>query len=256
MIRPYLTKVSICIFSLRIADNNQGFGRVSLVDSLPLSAANSFGASFIDKVTIKNRETLNFDFDITDNGGRCTEDEFRATLVWADPPGATGCVRCLVNDLDLSVRKAGSSRVYYPNGLGSRDTTNNVERVILGNAVAGDTIRVTIDASNLDRAEQPFALYVTGCTPNRSYSGEAKPKENMDRTTKILIIVCSIIGALLLFLAVCWIMDNQKRKKNREERKRMAARPHGQAHSHGHRNGHHDGGRNNGHDHTQPTGRY
>ena len=153
-------------FSLRIADSNQGFGRVSLVDSLPLNGANSFGASFIDKATIKNGETLDFDFDISSNEGRCTDNEFRATLVWTDPPGATGCVRCLLNDLDLSVRKFGSSRVYYPNGLGSRDTTNNVERVILGNAVAGDTIRVTIDAANLDRAEQPFALYVSGCTPS------------------------------------------------------------------------------------------
>ena len=155
-----------------------------------------------------------------------------------------------MNDLDLSVRKFGSTRVYYPNGLGSRDTTNNVERVILGNAVAGDTIRLTIDAANLDRAEQPFALYVTGCTPNRSYSGDAKPKGNMDRTTKILIIVCSIIGALVLFVAVCFIMDSRKRKKRDEERKKR--RPQAQ----GHRDVHHSGGHSNGHDHEQPTGRY
>ena len=156
-----------------------------------------------------------------------------------------------MNDLDLSVRKFGSSRVYYPNGLGSRDTTNNVERVILGNAVAGDTIRVTIDAANLDRAEQPFALYVTGCTPNRSYSGDAKPKGNMDRTTKILIIVCSIIGALVILLSVFWVMDDKRRKKERAKQ-----RPHGQAHSHEHRNAHHTRGHSNGHDHGQPTGRY
>lgn len=182
-------------------------------------------------------------------------------------------MRCLVNDLDLSVQKVGSSRVYYPNGRGSRDTINNVERVILGNAVPGDTIRVTITAANLDRAEQPFALYVTGCTPNRSYSGEAKPKGNVDRTTRILIIVCSIIGFLLLFLAVCWVMDIRKRKRHQEERAKQAAargetRPVSQAHAHGgHYNAHHSGGHNNGHGHDsgqryhhahheQPTGRY
>ena len=182
-------------------------------------------------------------------------------------------MRCLVNDLDLSVQKVGSSRVYYPNGRGSRDTINNVERVILGNAVPGDTIRDTITAANLDRAEQPFALYVTGCTPNRSYSGEAKPKGNVDRTTRILIIVCSIIGFLLLFLAVCWVMDIRKRKRHQEERAKQAAargetRPVSQAHAHGgHYNAHHSGGHNNGHGHDsgqryhhahheQPTGRY
>lgn len=241
---------------------------MSLVNSLPLAGANTFAASFIDKATIKDGQTLDIDFNITDNRGRCTENEFRVTLVWADPPGATGCVRCLVNDLDLSVQKTGSSRIYYPNGRGSRDTTNNVERVILGNAVPGDTIRVTIDASNLDRSEQPFALYVTGCTPNRSYSGEAKPKGNVDRSTRILIIVCSVIGFLLLFLAACWIMDSKKRKNHQEERGKQkaaaaggAARPTSQAHSHNHRDAHHSGGRGNGgqqqyHNHEQPTGRY
>lgn len=248
-------------------DNNQGFGRVSLVDSLPLDGANTFGASFIDKATIQDGQTLAIDFNITDNGGRCTENEFRATLTWADPPGATGCVRCLVNDLDLSVQKLGSSRIYYPNGRGSRDTINNVERVIMG-TVPGDTIRVTITAANLDRAEQPFALYVTGCTPNRSYSGEAKPKGNVDRTTRILIIVCSVIGFLLLFLAVCWMMDSRKRKRHQEQRAKQAAagtggasRPVSQAHAHGgHDNGHshgENGGQHYHHTHQeQPTGRY
>ena len=243
-------------------DNNQGFGRVSLVDSLPLNGANTFGASFIDKATIQDGQTLDIDFNITDNGGRCTGNEFRATLVWADPPGATGCVKCLVNDLDLSVQKAGSSRIYYPNGRGSRDTTNNVERVILGNAVPGDTIRVTITAANLDRAEQPFALYVTGCTPNRSYSGDAKPKGNFDRTTRILIIVCSVIGFLLLFLAVCWIMDIRKRKRHQQERAKQAAnggasRPVSQAHAHGNYNAaHHSGGHDNGHGHGHRSGQH
>ena len=136
--------------------------------------------------------------------------------------------------------------------------------------VPGDPIRVTITAANLDRAEQPFALYVTGCTPNRSYSGEAKPKGNVDRTTRILIIVCSVIGFLLLFLAVCWMMDSRKRKRHQEQRAKQAAAGTGgasrpvsqaQAHAHGgHDNGHshgENGGQHYHHTHQeQPTGRY
>mmetsp|Transcript_1143 Transcript_1143/g.1729 ORF Transcript_1143/g.1729 Transcript_1143/m.1729 type:complete len:84 (+) Transcript_1143:495-746(+) len=30
------------------------------------------------------------------------------TLSWYDPPGASNCAHCLINDLDLSVEKVGS----------------------------------------------------------------------------------------------------------------------------------------------------
>lgn len=67
-------------------DNNQGFGRVSLIDSLPLEGANLINASYADRVVIKDGETLDFEVNITQAGG-CSESDFRATLVWAGGSG-------------------------------------------------------------------------------------------------------------------------------------------------------------------------
>lgn len=181
----------------------------------------------------------------------------------ADPAGATGCVRCLVNDLDLSVTKNDGSRVYYPNGRGNKDSINNVERVIVP-ASEGDNMRITIEAANLDRSEQPFALYLTGCFGSRAYSGDAQPTgQGMDRNTKIIVIVCSIVGFLLLFLAGMWMWDTHQRKKHREARQARAAKqPKPQsrvAHDASDENSHHG---NQSHHHNQqrqqqqPTGRY
>ena len=63
-------------------DNNQGFGRVSLINSLPLEGENMINASYADRASIKDGETIDFEVNITQAGG-CRESDFRATLVWA-----------------------------------------------------------------------------------------------------------------------------------------------------------------------------
>jgi len=199
-------------------DNNQGFGRVSLIDSLPLEGANLINASYADRAIIRDGETIDFEVNITHAGG-CKENDFRATLVWADPPGASGCVKCLVNDLDLTVTNNGDGKVYYPNGRRNKDSINNVERII-ADASDGDTMLITIEAANLDRAEQPFALYLTGCFGSQAFSGDAAPQgQPMDSKTKITIIACSVFGFLLILLIVCWVCDKRRQKKRRGARK-------------------------------------
>lgn len=74
-------------------DHNQGFGRVSLIDSLPLEGANMINASYADRAIIEDGETIEFEVNITQAGG-CTEREFRATLVWAGE-SSLNCVRTL-----------------------------------------------------------------------------------------------------------------------------------------------------------------
>ena len=131
-------------------------------------------------------------------------------------------MKCLVNDLDLSVSKDGNSRVYYPNGLFNKDSVNNVERVIVP-ASDGDTMRIKVEAANLDRAEQPFALYLIGCFGSEAFAGDAVPQgQSMDRTTKIIISVCSVVGFLILLLVGLWSCDNCRRRKRREARMRQA----------------------------------
>jgi len=74
-------------------DNNQGFGRVSLIDSLPLEGANLINASYADRAIIRDGETIDFEVNITHAGG-CRENDFRATLVWAGGSGLSSMYIC------------------------------------------------------------------------------------------------------------------------------------------------------------------
>ena len=111
--------------------------------------------------------------------------------------------------------KDGDGTVYYPNGRRNKDNVNNVERIIAP-ASDGDTMLVKIEAANLDREEQPFALYLTGCFGGQAFSGDAQPKgQPMDSKTMIIVIVCSVVGFILLLLIVWWVCDNRRQKKRR-----------------------------------------
>nr|BAP68880.1 RxLR effector candidate protein [Hyaloperonospora arabidopsidis Emoy2] len=59
-----------------------------------------------------------------------TSVNLRVTLVWTDPPGSVGSKLTLQNDLDLTLKVANTSALFYPlSGNGSRDFVNNVEMV-------------------------------------------------------------------------------------------------------------------------------
>lgn len=79
-----------------------------------------------------------------------------------DPPVAPFCLECLVNDLDLSVSRSGSSTRVYPNGLSRADRSNNVERIVIDDARVGETFTVHIEANDLLEAQE-YSLVVTGC---------------------------------------------------------------------------------------------
>jgi len=149
-------------------DPNQGFGRVSLLQSLPLRGQNWINALVKDREVVEDGATMTYEVTI-DTENRCTMTEMRATLVWVDPPGTDGCTKCLINDLDLLVTETESSKTYFPNGRSSPDTDNNVERVIVTTPKHGDKFTISVTATNLDREEQEFALIVTGCI---TYEGD------------------------------------------------------------------------------------
>lgn len=105
---------------------------------------------------------------------------FKATLVWTDPPPATGGVdQVLVNDLDLEV-VAPDGRLYRGNCFTAdrktaetgcaADSRNNVENVYIAAPVTG-LYRVKVSASRIDLAygTQPYSLVVAG---KRLTSGE------------------------------------------------------------------------------------
>lgn len=144
-------------------DSAQGFGRVSLIDSLPLSGSNSLQAKIIDRASIENDETNTLTVKIDKENG-CTITDLSATLVWTDPPAAAGCQSCLLNDLDLSIDRVGggNAKTYYPNGHGSKDDLNNVERIRF-EVKDGESFDVTVYGENLSTSSQRYSLVVTGC---------------------------------------------------------------------------------------------
>eukprot|EP00567_Pseudictyota_dubia_P015351 CAMPEP_0197445370 /NCGR_PEP_ID=MMETSP1175-20131217/10601_1 /TAXON_ID=1003142 /ORGANISM="Triceratium dubium, Strain CCMP147" /LENGTH=1003 /DNA_ID=CAMNT_0042976317 /DNA_START=310 /DNA_END=3321 /DNA_ORIENTATION=- len=144
-------------------DSVQGFGRVSLLDSLRLQGRNRIATRVVDRITVPDGNRRGYQVLI--NSTVCTGEDLRVSLVWADPPGASGCVRCLVNDLDLTVVNQATGETFHPNGRTSKDDLNNVERVIVpsNKLLSGDSWMATVTAANLDRDEQQFSLAMSGC---------------------------------------------------------------------------------------------
>lgn len=142
-------------------DNNIGFGIINLVQSLPLQGDNNLGGFVADKTPISQSENHEYEFFINMSEGQCTSDTVSATLVWADPPGQSGCTRCLINDLDLEIVMNNDPSI-YPNGRSSKDDTNNAER-IQTSVSQGDVVRVLVKGANLATSTQTYSLIVTGC---------------------------------------------------------------------------------------------
>jgi len=144
-------------------DDAQGFGRVSLIDSLFLEDKSNVRVKVWDREVIANGGLQTFDVTV-DTAGCDSSSGLRATLVWSEPGSSVGCERCLLNDLDLFIiPSADPATVYYPNGLDSRDSLNNAERVIIPDAVDGEKFTIFVEAHNLLLVSQKYSMVVTGC---------------------------------------------------------------------------------------------
>ena len=153
-------------------DNAQGFGRVNLQNSLFLanSTPEPIFVEIVDegKRQIDNGETHTY-LRTIDMLQACTAEELSVTLAWTDKEGANGCSTCLLNDLDLVLTNESSGDKYYPNGLNSHDTVNNIERIRVPVADA-DIWRIEVTASNLMESSTNYALVMTGCIDGASGS--------------------------------------------------------------------------------------
>jgi len=139
----------------QVYDEIQGYGRVSLKNTVPLEGLNSFEAAFYDRKFIRNRQTARYEFRIRNNR-LCKQQPLRVTLAWYDPPAPT-----VLNDLDLLATHAGKQ--YYPNGKQNKDSVNNVERIQIDNPLNGQDIIITVNAANLITSQARYSMVVTGC---------------------------------------------------------------------------------------------
>ena len=133
-----------------------------------------------DNILIINETDVMTEFDVTTyyvNVG-AGEDEFRATMVYRDPPGTTSSSQHRINDLDLFVLAPDNTTYWGNNGLlsenfsspgGAPNGLDTVENVLIQNPDAG-LWRVVVRASEINEdshvetAEDDvdYALVVSG----------------------------------------------------------------------------------------------
>jgi len=167
---PWMTHAGSMLENVQEYDSTQGMGLVQLDRSLPIAGKNKIHA-----ITRNNKEIMDgeeIDIYIRAQPGKCSntsyKHDFSATLVWNDPPGAMGCSKCLINDLDIMVHwvtangnvKPNSKQ--FPNGLSAKDNRNNVERVHF-QMTGSRRYRIRIKGSNLASASTNFSLIASGC---------------------------------------------------------------------------------------------
>ncbi|GFR44316.1 hypothetical protein Agub_g5528, partial [Astrephomene gubernaculifera] len=136
----------------------QGFGRLSLLHSLPLAGSSispGWKLQVVDGASLAQGEQHRFCV-------RAAGGPLRITLAWYDYPGNPAVSKALVNNLDLQVRAAGRpGLVEYGNGL--QDSVNTVEQVWYDDLASGE-VAVTVSAPVVYAAagKQPYALVVQG----------------------------------------------------------------------------------------------
>src|SRR5262249_27237902 len=137
--------------SAQWADNEQGWGRVSLREILAPSAPTN--VVFVDEnQNLATGEESALNVSVTDSSV-----PLRVTMTYSDYPGEN-----LINNLNLIVTDPGG-HFFLGNdfaGTGTPDAVNNVEGVRIANPAAG-MWRIRVVASEVLQGSQPFALVVS-----------------------------------------------------------------------------------------------
>mmetsp|Transcript_38416 Transcript_38416/g.75086 ORF Transcript_38416/g.75086 Transcript_38416/m.75086 type:complete len:898 (-) Transcript_38416:234-2927(-) len=148
------------IFPSEPYDETQGFGLISLVDSVYLKDRSKANVLVLDGK--KDGAVLKPDgkFSKTFAIAQCDAPHTSVTLAYFDKENsAQGCDPCIVNRLDLTVTKGGTT--LHPNGKSGPDTKNNSQRIRFESDMQSFTVQV--EAVNLATPQQEFALVVSGC---------------------------------------------------------------------------------------------
>ena len=199
------------VTDIKLYDNNQGFGRISLQDSVYLAGETNVQLQMWDREIVTDQYTNTYDVTVDKSRG-CQAEDLSVTLVWIEEGGSPGCMFCVINDLDLSV--SFRNKTYYPNGLSNPDRTNIVERVVISDVQDGETATISVTANNLAWATQKYALVATGCFGGVANTLQGKSVFDYDNSQQrrqvIIIAVCVAAGVLLLGCIVAGLIRRRK----------------------------------------------
>ena len=150
-----------------IPNNNEGWGRVNLVNSL--IPDNDVGIFVDDRSRLSSGQLSDYSFDVTRAG-----EELKVVLAWSDYPGSSSSSTQLRNDLDLEITNP-NGQLYkgnvFTNGQsvinGEKDSKNNVEVVLIDNAMIGTwTVRVRDSSHGGSNFYQSYSLAARGVNVN------------------------------------------------------------------------------------------
>ncbi|KAI9994653.1 hypothetical protein PInf_011476 [Phytophthora infestans] len=121
-------------------DFNQGYGKPTMLNLVSFmggtngSSSSSTSSSntiyFFPNSSTGSEPSVTEGSEVTFHFMLTASVNLRVTVVWTDPPGSVGSKATLQNDLDLTLKVANTTAVFYPlSGNGSRDSVNNVEMV-------------------------------------------------------------------------------------------------------------------------------
>ena len=150
-----------------IPNNDEGWGRVNLVNSL--IPESDVGIFVDDRSRLSSGQVSSYSFDITRTG-----EPLKVVLAWSDYPGSSSSSTQLRNDLDLEITNP-NGQLYKGNAFtngrsvidGDKDSKNNVEVMLVDNAMTGTwTVRVRDSSHGGSNFYQSYALAVRGVNVN------------------------------------------------------------------------------------------
>jgi len=141
-------------------DNNKGWGRVNVADSIEYYDDVRRVEFEDDKTGVTSSNTKSYSYGIVSNSH-----PLEITLAWSDFPATTTASVDLVNDLDLTIEGPGGT-VYWGNDFTSpfndnRDRINNIESILINSPTPGKYY-VNVTGYNCPRGPQPFAVALSG----------------------------------------------------------------------------------------------
>ena len=139
-----------------VYDQNQGFGLVDLLQTLPLPGHNQFNLLCQNLESVSEGGTNTIELSIDTSSGSC-DMPLSVTMVYTDPAGAS-----ILNNIDLEVQN-NAGKIFYPNGLNEADNFNVIERVRVNDVTDGEKYIIRILGTNLIQSSILYSLSVTGC---------------------------------------------------------------------------------------------
>jgi uncharacterized membrane protein/uncharacterized protein YfaP (DUF2135 family) len=147
-----------------IPNNNEGWGRVNVRNSL--APSNGQGIWVDDRSVMSGTgNSKSYSFNISQSNGA-----LKVVLAWSDERGSRFSSSQLVNNLDLEVTSPDGQSTYLGNDFSggksvltsTRDTINNLEVVLIENAVQGVWTVKVVDTYHGGSKIQPYAIAVRG----------------------------------------------------------------------------------------------